>query len=683
MSIDLNDPTLYLNRELSWLEFNFRVLQEALDETNWPLLERLKFLSIFSTNLDEFFMIRVAGLKQQIDVGVHEKSSDKISPEQQLLMISKRIREGLDLQMKCLNKDILPKLAAEDIAILSYKKLNVAQKKHLERVFKMDIFPVVTPLGFDPGRPFPHLLNVSLYIAFYVNDPQRPEEPAKFAIVQIPTILPRLIPAPTEKGDHFVLLEDVICANASRLFLGHEVLEWYPFRITRDCDMEIAEDEADDLLETIHIEVKKRRWGKAVRLAVMRKTPKKLRDLLASSLNLTEMDVYEIDGPLNMPDLMALYKLDRPKLKDQSFKPRITAALQKHESIFDAIRAEDVLIHNPYESFDSVIEFIQSAAEDPKVQAIKMTLYRTGSDSPIISALSVAAENGKQVAVLVELKARFDEENNIVWARTLAKAGVHVVYGLVGLKTHCKIALVVRREADGIRRYVHLSTGNYNPTSARIYTDLGLMTCDYDFAEDASHIFNYLTGYSHRRKWRKLLVAPMTLREELNQLIQTEIALHQKHGGGHIILKMNSLLDSEMVRNLYLASQAGVKVELIVRGICSLRPAMPGVSDNISVRSIVGRFLEHSRIFYFRHNGGDKIFLGSADWMPRNLDRRVELLFPIERRELKERLLNILNLYLQDNAKAYRLEPDGSYQKIIPAVGQTRLSAQEILFVSP
>lgn len=679
MDINLNDPNLYFNRELSWIEFNYRVLQEALDESRWPLLERLKFLSIFSTNLDEFYMIRVAGLKQQIAAGVHETSTDGMSPEQQLHLIAERNRHLVDLQMKCFREDIFPKLEKENIFIHKYQKLSSSQKKHIDKLFKKDIFPVLTPLGFDPGRPFPHLLNISLYIAFYVNDLQCKDEPPKFAIVQMPSVLPRLIPLPTEEGHHFILLEDVICHNAEKLFLGHEILEWYPFRVTRDCDFEIAEDEADDLLETVQSEVRKRRWGKAVRLAVSHKTPEKLRELLANSLNLSANDVFEVEGPLNLSDLMVLYNLNRPDLKDKPFTPRISAQVRKYESIFDAIRAEDILIHHPYESFNSVIEFVRSAAEDPNVLAIKQTLYRTGSDSPIIRALATAVENGKQVAVLVELKARFDEENNIVWARTLAKAGVHVVYGLVGLKTHCKAALVVRREPDGIRRYVHLATGNYNPTTARIYTDLGFMTCDYDFAEDVSHLFNYLTGYSRRKKWRKLFVSPLTLRTELLKLIESEIEAHAKSKKGHIILKMNSLLDSTMIKALYRASQAGVKIDLIIRGICSLRPGVPGVSDKITVRSIVGRFLEHSRIFYFHNGGKPKIYLGSADWMPRNLDRRVETVFPVEKRELQKRLINILETNLRDNCKAHILQPDGTFQLTSPNGDEAPFVAQEAL----
>lgn len=666
--IELMDPNLYINRELSLLNFNWRVLQEALEESNWPLLERLKFLSILSTNMDEFFMIRVGGLKQQQAAHVYKKSPDGLMALEQLSLISEKAHRMTDVQMTCFRDDVLPKLEREGIFIHRYDDLEDSLQNYLDKYFKKDIFPVLTPLGFDPGRPFPHLLNVSLYIAFYVTDTRLPSEDPKFAIVQLPlslSRLKRLIRLPKSTGDHFALLEDVICANAERLFMGHEILQCYPFRVTRDADLEIAEDEADDLLQTVEHEVRKRRWGKAVRLTVDHRMPTNIRSILMNSLNLSSQDVYEVEGPLNIPDFMTLYRLDRPDLKDPPFTPRLASSLRSYSDVFDAIRMGDVLIHHPYESFNSVVEFVQRAAEDPNVLAIKQTLYRTGSDSPIIRALSTAVENGKQVAVLVELKARFDEENNIVWARTLAKAGVHVVYGLVGLKTHCKACLVVRRESDGIRRYVHLATGNYNPTTAKIYTDLGFMTCDPDFAEDVSHLFNYLTGYSRRQKWRKLVVAPLALRQELTQLVQNEIDLHSKTNEGHIILKMNALQDAEMIRTLYQASQAGVKVDLIVRGICCLRPGIPGVSENIRVRSIVGRFLEHSRIFYFRSGGEEKIFLGSADWMERNLDRRVEAVFPIEEEELKRKIIDgILTPLLKDNVKAHELQSDGEYLKI-------------------
>ncbi|RMH69718.1 MAG: polyphosphate kinase 1 [Gemmatimonadetes bacterium] len=675
---DLHDPSLYFNRELSWIQFNERVLREALDPDNWPLLERLKFLSIFSTNLDEFFMIRVAGLKQQIGAEIHKKSPDGLTPEEQLKLISEQVHRQVDAQITCFMEDILPKLETAGIYFHHYRDLNPAHRKFLDKLFKKDIFPVLTPLGFDPGRPFPHLLNISIYIAFFVRDANQHEEEPKFAIVQMPSTLPRLIPLPYKRGTHFALLEDVISANAHRLFLGYDVLECYPFQVTRDADLEIAEDEADDLLETVEREVNKRRWGKAVRLAIDHCMPDKIRGILADSLNLHPQDVYEVKGPLNLSDFMQLYKLDRPDLKDKPFTPRSVPDVQGYNTIFDAIQEKDILLHHPYESFNSVIDFVRTAAEDPNVLAIKMTLYRTGVDSPILRALSTAVENGKQVAVLVELKARFDEENNIVWARLLAKSGVHVVYGLLGLKTHCKVALVVRREGNLIRRYVHLATGNYNPTTAKIYTDLGLMTCHPDFGEDVSHLFNYLTGYSRRQKWRKLLVSPLNLRQELIRLVRDEIIIHEKSGNGWIILKMNSLLDAEMIRYLYQASQAGVRVDLLIRGICSLRPGVPGISDNIRVKSIVGRFLEHSRIFYFRNGGDERVYLGSADWMPRNLDRRVETVFPVEDPRLKRRITDeILITTLKDNVKSYELKSDGTYEKI-PHSPENAVNCQEI-----
>ena len=680
----LPEPGLFINRELSWLEFNRRVLEEAQDARH-PLLERAKFLSIFSTNLDEFFMIRVAGLKQQVAAGARGASPDGMTPAEQLAAIRRTVLPLMEIHRQAWLDDIQPKLRAHGIHILDYAELSDAQRAALAATFEREVFPVLTPLAFDPSHPFPHISNLSLNLAVVIKDP---EEGELFARVKVPAVLSRLVPVPGNGGPEsvpperrysFVWLEQVIAANVGALFPGEQVIETYTFRVTRNADVEIQEEEAADLLRTIEQGVRRRRFGAVVRLMVQHDMPQRIRDLLLANLKLTPDDLYEGRGPLGLADLMALTKLDRPDLKDPPFYPSPPPALRNARSgpeIFAALRQQDILLHHPFDSFQPLVDLIEAAAEDPDVLAIKQTLYRVGSNSPIVKALMHARDQDKQVTVLVELKARFDEENNIIWARQLERAGVHVVYGLVGLKTHAKIALVVRREQDGLRRYVHLGTGNYNATTARIYTDLGLLTSRDDIAADASDLFNRLTGYSRQRAFRKLLVAPVNMRESLAALIEREIE-HARHGrGGHLIIKCNAVVDPRMTRLLYTASQAGVRCDLIVRGVCCLRPGVPGLSENISVRSIVGRFLEHSRVYYFDNGGEPQVFLGSADLMNRNLDRRIETLFPIEDQALIAQIYGLLQVYLADNSRARILLPDGCYVRAHPAEGEAPLDSQ-------
>ncbi|HWQ11538.1 MAG TPA: polyphosphate kinase 1 [Roseiflexaceae bacterium] len=679
-------PPSFFNRELSWLEFNRRVLEEAMDERH-PLLERVKFLSIFSTNLDEFFMIRVAGLKQQLAAGVRGTTPDGLTPAEQLAAIRRAVIPLVEQHRVCWLDDIMPRLAAQGIHILDYRALTAEQRAALTTYFEREVFPVLTPLAFDPSHPFPHISNLSLNLAVVIKDP---EEGELFARVKVPAVLPRLVPiaggacdgpesVPPERRHCFVWLEQVIAANVGALFPGEQVIESYTFRITRNADVEIQEEEAADLLRTIEQGVRRRRFGAVVRLMVQHDMPQRIRDLLLSNLKLTPDDLYEGRGPLGLADLMALTRLDRPDLKDPPFYPSAPPALRSARTsadIFAAIRQQDILLHHPFDSFQPLVELIEAAAEDPDVLAIKQTLYRVGANSPIVRALMHARDQDKQVTVLVELKARFDEENNIIWARQLERAGVHVVYGLVGLKTHAKIALVVRREQDGLRRYVHLGTGNYNATTARIYTDLGLLTCRNDIGADASDLFNFLTGYSRQRRYRKLLVAPVNLRERLVELIWREIEHARAGGGGHLIIKCNAIVDPRMIELLYQASQAGVCCELIVRGICCLRPGVPGLSERIHVRSIVGRFLEHSRVYYFANGGEPEVYLGSADLMGRNLDRRVETLFPLEDQALIAQTYGLLQVYLSDNSRARILQPDGSYVRARPGPGEAPLDSQ-------
>ena len=647
------------------LEFQRRVLEEARDPRN-PLLERVKFLAILSSNLDEFFMVRVAGLLQQIENGVQEPSIDGRQPAAQLSAIRDEIMRLVGEAYASYRAELLPALSTSGIAITEYSSLHPGQQAQLETYFLESIYPVLTPLAFDPGRPFPHISNLSLNLAVVVRDAQGKEH---FARVKAPDSLAQLVPVPQgpspSAGDSFVWVEQVILANLHLLFPGLEIIDAHPFHVTRDAEVAIKELESDDLLATIEEAVWQRRFRDAVRLVVDRSMPEPMLRILTSNLEIEPSAVYRVDGPLDLGRLRQLTSLDRPDLKDRPFLPQSPPALARKDSdFFDAIRQEDVLLHHPFDSFQPVVEFLLQAARDPGVLAIKMTLYRLGRNSPIVDALLEAVRNGKQVAVVVELKARFDEESNIEWARALESEGVHVVYGLVGLKVHSKVALVVRREGDTIRRYLHLASGNYNPTTAKLYTDLGLFTCDPQIAADATALFNYLTGYSDKNLFRKLLVAPINLRARLEEFIRREIA-HQRRGGrGHLIFKMNSLEDAGLIELLYEASCAGVTVDLLVRGICSLRPGLPGASDNIRVTSIVGRFLEHSRVFYFHNHGAEEIYVGSADLMPRNLNRRVEVLFPVTSPRLIARLRDeILETYLADRASARHMRSDGTYTR--------------------
>lgn len=673
------------NRELSWLEFNRRVLEEGLDNTQ-PLLERLKFLAIFSTNLDEFFMVRVSGLKERLEEDVVEPSPDGLMPAEQLKEIATRLGPMVAEQMRCLREEILPQLAAAGISISSYTELSKSEQKAADKYFLDRVFPILTPQAVDPGHPFPFISNLSLNLGLMVGSTADDDETAaipaiktgrRFARIKLPTNVARLVPV-DESGSRFTDLGSLISANASMLFPEMHHKKGHLFRVTRDGDFEIREDEAGDLLRTMQQHLRRhRRFGSAVRLEVSQSMPEKMVEYLTASLRLTSDDVYVIEGPLNVPDLMQLYQLDRPELKDKPLQVTVPAPLKQKRPIFDVIRKQDVLLHHPYTAYSTVTDFISTAASDPQVLAIKMCLYRTGQHSPIVEALTDASERGKQVAALVELKARFDEENNIEWARRLEEAGVHVVYGLVGLKTHCKLALVVRREGDALKRYVHVATGNYNPTTSRVYTDIGILTADEEIAEDATNLFNYLTGYSRYSLYNCLMVAPVNLRGSFIELIQreTENALAGKPS--RIIVKINSLTDVEIIDELYAASRAGVPVDLIVRGVCMLRPGIAGISENIRVRSIVGRFLEHSRIFYFANNGHDDVYIGSADWMHRNLSNRVEVVARVKDPQLSTYLKDVvLETYLRDNTKARVLQADGTYRRDTPAPGEERVNSQ-------
>ena len=669
-TLTLESPELYFNRELSLLEFQKRVLEQAQDPAN-PLLERVKFLSIVSSNLDEFFMVRVAGLQGQAASGTQEASVDGLPAAIQLQLIRPEVRRLVEEMQDLLRDTLLPTLEREGIRISGISSLSPEERSAMDSYFLQNVFPVLTPLAFDPGRPFPHISSGSLNLAVVVGDNQGTEN---FARVKVPDSLPRLVPvisssrqAKISKSSKyerkFVWLEQLIAANLHLLFPGMEIVEAYPFRVTRDAEVAIQELESDDLLESVEEAMRQRRFSSVVRLQVDANVSEKILEILASNLPIDKQDVYRIRGSIGLARLMELYALDRPDLKDKPFLPSIPPSLSADadEDLFSVIRREDVLLHHPYESFQPVVEFIQQAARDPNVLAIKVTLYRVGQNSPIVGALLEAIEQGKQVSVLVELKARFDEESNIEWARTLEDAGVHVVYGLVGLKVHSKVALVVRREGEDIRRYVHLGTGNYNPTTARIYTDFGFLTCDEQIADDVTHFFNALTGYSRKNEPHELLVAPVNLRQRLEKLILREIALHEKGECGHLIFKMNALEDPQMMRLLYRASQAGVRVDLLVRGLCCLRPLVSGFSDNIRVTSIVGRFLEHSRVYYFRNGGAEEIYLGSADLMRRNLNHRVEILFPVGNSKLVRRLKDILDVQWADERKSHYLQSDGHY----------------------
>lgn len=692
--VELDQPHLYINRELSWIEFNRRVFEEAQDSRH-PLLERVNFIAIFETNLDEFIMIRLAGLKDQINAHTPMRSPDGRNAAQQLSAIRQRLAPLVQEVRQYWRNELLPLLAEQHIYILDYEQLDKKQRDAMRIYFEQEIFPVLTPLAVDQGHPFPLISNRSLNLAVVLTDSSFRE---LFARLKVPASLPRLLRVPTAlegpetpsdgpKVVAFVWIEQVIAANLDLLFPGFEIWESYAFRVLRDADIELQVDEASDLLESIEQEIQDRRFGTVVDLAVNPSMPPRIRSLLLNNLELTPDDLTVIDGPLGMGNVVELYDLDRPELKDQPFTPR--ALLRKDSDIFAAIQKRDILLHHPYDSFASVVNFIQTAARDPDVLVIKQTLYRVGTNAPVVNALLEAVETGKQVAVLVELKARFDEENNIGWARELEKAGVHVVfghliYGLVGLKTHAKITLVVRREANGLRRYVHLGTGNYNAATARVYEDLGLLTCQENIGRDVTALFNSLTGYSRQNSYHQLLIAPVCLRAGIVERINREIVLHMQYGHGRLIFKMNALTDPEIIHYLYQASQAGVQIDLIVRGICSLRPGIPGISENIQVRSIIGRFLEHSRVYYFGNNGNEEILLGSADMMQRNLNTRVEALFPVQAKELRRTILeNMLKPILADTVNAHILQPDGTYRSVHPTDGQKPFDCQAWFLTHP
>ena len=689
VKVDLDDPDLYINRELSLLDFQGRVLEEALDENN-PLLERVKFMAFVGNNLDEFFMVRVAGLKKQVAAGVADLTPDGLSPAEQLAAIRKVTLKLMTEAQKSFQNDLVPLLDKAGVHILNYEDLTQKQKENADSYFTEVIFPILTPMAFDPGHPFPHISNLSLNLAVLIRDSRD-----HFARIKVPGTLPRLVPIKRSSGSvrkdgtvphhhYFVWLEQVIAANLHSLFPGMEVIESHPFRVTRDADVIIQELEASDLLESIEQGVRQRRFGSVVRVTVNEEMPTHLRKILIENLQMDHKDMYTLEGPLGLSSLMNLYQVDRFDLKDHSFVPSIPTPLRSESydgNIFSAIREGDILVHHPYDSFIPVVDFLQLAAKDPNVYAIKQTLYRTGSNSPVIKALLDARESGKQVAVLVELKARFDEESNIGWARTMERAGVHVIYGLLGLKTHSKIALVVRKEGENIRRYVHLATGNYNAVTALSYEDIGLFTCDEQIGADATDLFNYLTGYSTKQDYRKILVAPVNLRERMMALIEREIE-HQLNGEkGHLIFKMNSLVDKRMIKALYKASIAGVKIDLIVRGMCCLRPGIKSISENIRIISVVGRFLEHSRIYYFRNGGKEEILLGSADLMPRNINNRVEVLFPVEDAGIIRYLRDdVLAEYQNDTVKARLMNSEGIYERIKPNGDEEHLNIQVKLF---
>ncbi|MCX6139325.1 MAG: polyphosphate kinase 1 [Candidatus Kapabacteria bacterium] len=673
--VDLDDEELYLNRELSWIEFNRRVLDEAEDLSH-PLLERLKFLAIFATNLDEFFMIRVAGLQEQIFSGVTDLSSDGMTPEEQLKEIRSRLLPLYKRQSAIWKKELVPALEREGIHIHQFDELTPSELLDFEQDFVDNVMPVLTPLALDPGHPFPRLLNRSLAIAFVLYDDSEDKEDMKVAVVQLPAALPRLVKLNRTGGHHYVLFEEIIRAHAGILFPGLRLQESHIFRVTRDADVEIAEDEANDLITAIAEGIRQRRWGTdAVRMEIASDMPRRLTTFFTKALELDASDVYNVDIPLNLQDFFLLMQLDKRKLKDAPFNshqlPEFTA---EGTDIFEALKEGDIFVHHPFDSFtNSVVRFIEQAADDPLVLAIKITLYRAGGRSSVIDALKRAASIGKNVTAFVELKARFDEENNIAWARALEQAGVHVVYGVMGLKVHCKVCLVIRKEGKNVLTYAHVSTGNYNLTTSRLYTDVGVFTGRQEFERDFVHLFNLLTGYSKHASWQHIGVAPLNMREKFLALIQREID-HQNAGRqGYIVAKMNALIDQKLIEALYSASIAGVKVDLIVRGVCTLRPGIPGVSENITVRSILDRFLEHSRIFLF-HNGGDEaLFISSADWMPRNMERRVELLFPIYDQRVQKRLRDLLTMYLSDDVKASMLQTSGKYIRRIPGAPPMRV----------
>jgi polyphosphate kinase len=682
------NPKNFFNRDLSWVEFNRRVMEEALNPV-LPLLEKIKFISIFFSNLDEFYMIRVSGLKEQVAANILEPTIDGLTPIEQIQKIESAVRPMIMQLTDYWAENIIPELKKNNIFIYEIAELTTEEREKITEYFKKEIYPILTPLAFDPGRPFPYISNLSLSLAVLVRNPKGETH---FARVKVPSTLQRLLQIddilnpdrkPLTNGlfnAKFVWVGDLIKSNLSLLFPGMEVVEAHRFRITRDTDIELQEDEADDLLRVIEENIRQRRFGQVVRLEVENAMPDYMLETLMENLRISSKDVHIAEGPIGLSDIMALYKLPVHQLKDKPFYPVLPKTFETDEDIFTIIRQKDILLHHPYHSFTPVIEFIKQSARDPDVLAIKQTLYRVGADSPIVKALIEAAERGKQVAVLVELKARFDEENNIFWARELEKVGAHVVYGLVGLKTHAKMTLVVRKEFEGVKRYVHLATGNYNAITAKLYTDIGLFTSDEDICSDVSDVFNYLTGYSKQKEYKKLIVSPISMREKMLDKIFREIENIKAGGEGKIIWKMNSLVDPAIISALYEASNSGVKIDLIVRGICCLVPGVEGISKNVKVRSIVGRYLEHSRVFYFYNNGNEEVLLGSADMMQRNLNGRVETLFPIEDENIRRELMKtFMKTSLKDNVKARELLNDMSYKMIVPVDGEKKVNSQEWL----
>ncbi|MDD3367284.1 MAG: RNA degradosome polyphosphate kinase [Lachnospiraceae bacterium] len=669
-NIDFRNPDYFVNRELSWLLFDYRVLGEARDKNN-PLFERLKFLSITASNLDEFFMVRVASLKDMVNAKYHKADFAGMTPEEQLEKLGEAAHDFAGLQYTTYKRSLLPLLSQNGLKIVEqHENLTKKQAEFVDQYFEENVYPVLTPMAVDSSRPFPLIRNKSLNLGALVTKKEeagKKKAEVEFAMVQVPSVLDRIVKIPSEKENvtTVILLEEIIERNIHKLFLNYDIVCVHPFRIMRNADLTIEEDEAEDLLKEIEKQLKRRPWGEIIRLEVESGMDKRLLSMIMEELSVQKQAIYQIDGPLDLTFLMKMYGLDGfEHLKEEKFTSQPVPALPVDSDVFEEIRKQDILLHHPYETFSVVVDFIHKAAKDPQVLAIKQTLYRVSGNSPIIAALAQAADNGKQVTVLVELKARFDEENNIVWAKMLEQAGCHVIYGLVGLKTHSKITLVVRREEDGIRRYVHLGTGNYNDSTAKLYTDIGLLTCKETFGEDATAVFNMLSGYSEPRSWNKLSIAPLWLKKRFLYLIDRERKHAEEGKPAQIIAKMNSLCDLDVMEALYKASAAGVKIDLIVRGICCLKVGIPGISENITVRSIVGTFLEHARIFYFDNDGKPEYYCSSADWMPRNLERRVEILFPVEEKALQERLMHILQGQLRDTLKASLLQKDGNYEKI-------------------
>lgn len=681
--MDLKDyikPEYYWNRELSWIKFNERVLSEARDKS-LPLFERLKFLSITASNLDEFFMIRVASLKDMVHAKYTKPDIAGMTPKEQLKELSVVTKELVETQYNTYNRSLLPALNKVGLHVVEkHEDLTKEQQEYVDRYFEESVYPVLTPMAMDSARPFPLIRNKTLNIGALISKKDKKgREELEFATVQVPSVLPRIVMLPEDKKGNTVviLLEQVIERNIGKLFLSNEVACTCPYRIMRNADLTIDEDEAADLLKEIQKQLKKRQWGEVIRLEVEDKMDERLLNILKMEFEIKEEDIFQINGPLDLTFLMKMYGMDGfEEYRNKPYTPALVPAMMTDEDIFTQIRRGDILLHHPFMTFQPVVDFVRQAAKAPDVLAIKQTLYRVSGNSPIIAALAQAAENGKQVTVLVELKARFDEENNIVWAKMLEKAGCHVIYGLLGLKTHSKITLVVRREENGIRRYVHLGTGNYNDSTAKLYTDCGILTCSARIGEDATAVFNMLSGYSEPRTWNKLVVAPIWMRDRFLHQIEMEREYALKGRKARIVAKMNSLCDRDIIAALYAASAAGVKINLIVRGICCLKVGIPGISDNITVRSIVGNFLEHSRIFYFYSDGHEEVFMGSADWMPRNLDKRVEIVFPVEDERLKEEVKHILEIQLADNVKAHVLQSDGRYEKIDKR-GKVLLNSQD------